>query len=251
MCIRDRYKDSAFTAFWDFAKDIVTENTAIFAKITKDTYTVSFAPIGSETKEPITRIYYDQLVRPIPTSPTASGKIFAGWYLDKELKKAFDFAFDTVKENVTLYPKWVDKTYTVFGAVADSSGNVSPGSTVKILQNQAILATATADENVLFRFTQVPKGSYSLTATDGKKSANTDITITNADILELVLSLPCDSVSVAAKKSEAGGISFKKLDKIINFQSGSYLTVSEQRTDVYKRQSSGFYYWYASKYYIR
>lgn len=41
-----------------------------------------------------------------PMKPTKSGYTFTGWYLDKECTQAWDFAKDTVKENMILYAGW-------------------------------------------------------------------------------------------------------------------------------------------------
>ncbi|MBK1813135.1 InlB B-repeat-containing protein [Clostridium sp. YIM B02505] len=225
------YQDSSLTKPWNFEKDIVKGNTTIYAKFTKDTYTVSFAPVGSETLKPITGINYDQLVRPIPSKPEDRGKLFAGWYLDKELTQPFEFAFDTVKSNITLYPKWVDKTYTIFGGVTDASGNIMKETKVEILKNQTVLAAATTDEHGLFRFIQVPKGSYSLRATDEKRNVAMNINVEDKDLMELVLAFPSSAVSVApSKENSTKGIYVDKLDKIFDFTKANYLTVTEQKT---------------------
>ncbi|WP_160680820.1 YDG domain-containing protein [Clostridium sp. C8-1-8] len=225
------YQDSSLTKPWNFDTDTVKGNTTIYAKFTKNTYTVSFAPTGSETLKPITGIYYDQLVRPIPTKPEAKGKLFAGWYLDKELTEPFEFAFDTVKSNITLYPKWVDKTYTVFGGVTDANGNIMKETKVEIVKDKAVIAATKTDEHGLFRFVQVPKGSYSLRATDEKRNVVKNIVVEDKDLMELILTLPSSAVSVApSKENSTKGISFDKLDKIFDFTKGNYLTVTEQKT---------------------
>ena len=41
-----------------------------------------------------------------PMKPTKSGYTFTGWYLDKECTQPWDFAKDTVKENLILYAGW-------------------------------------------------------------------------------------------------------------------------------------------------
>ena len=41
-----------------------------------------------------------------PMKPTTSGYTFTGWYLDKECTQPWDFAKDTVKENLILYAGW-------------------------------------------------------------------------------------------------------------------------------------------------
>ena len=40
-----------------------------------------------------------------PQQPTKSGYVFKGWYLDQEMKKAYDFS-NVVTDNIQLYAKW-------------------------------------------------------------------------------------------------------------------------------------------------
>nr|WP_173023491.1 MULTISPECIES: InlB B-repeat-containing protein [unclassified Pseudoflavonifractor] len=44
-------------------------------------------------------------------SMTIVNKVFTGWYKDAGLTQAWDFAADTVTEDITLYAKWVDEFY--------------------------------------------------------------------------------------------------------------------------------------------
>lgn len=49
-----------------------------------------------------------------PEDPVFAGKKFIGWYKEATLKTAWNFEKDTVKENTTLYAKWVDEYVTGF-----------------------------------------------------------------------------------------------------------------------------------------
>lgn len=42
-----------------------------------------------------------------PTAPTAEGYTFAGWYKEAACTNAWNFATDTVMDDVTLYAKWI------------------------------------------------------------------------------------------------------------------------------------------------
>lgn len=42
-----------------------------------------------------------------PEDPVRLGRTFAGWYRDREKTVAWDFETDPVKENITLYAKWI------------------------------------------------------------------------------------------------------------------------------------------------
>ncbi len=225
------YSNPELTIPWNFSKNPVTKDVNIYAKFTRDTYTVNFELFGSLARQPITGIYYDTLVRPIPTVPEIEGKIFAGWYLDKNLSQSFDFAFDTVKSDITLYPRWVNKTYTVFGGVADSNGNIVPDVKVKISSNGSQLAETTTDNNGLFRFIQVPQGDYILTAIskDGK-SKTLDISVVNKDIMELVMILPLtNTTTVAQKSNNARYVDIRNMDNLLNSSQKSVFTVTEQK----------------------
>lgn len=48
-----------------------------------------------------------------PQDPTRTQYNFVGWYKEAGLKNKWDFATDTVAENLTLYAKWELKKYTV------------------------------------------------------------------------------------------------------------------------------------------
>jgi len=122
------HKDNKLTIPWDFAKDIVTKNVTLYAKWTKDNtsgggsggsegsgggsshYKITFDSNGGSEVPPQT-VDYNDLVK-APTTPVKEGYQFDGWYKDKELENAWDFAKDKVTADITLYAKWT-KDYTV------------------------------------------------------------------------------------------------------------------------------------------
>ena len=68
-------------------------------------YTVKFDTDGAE-------VIKSQLIKKNgtvtkPADPTKEGYVFEGWYQDKELTKAYDFATE-VKKSFTLYAKWAE-----------------------------------------------------------------------------------------------------------------------------------------------
>ncbi|MGE7945808.1 InlB B-repeat-containing protein [Lysinibacillus sp. NPDC093688] len=99
------YRDKELTTAWDFAKDEVTSNTILYAKWTKDNYIVTFNTNGG-SKVSSQTVGYKELVK-TPSISVTEGYTFAGWYNDKELTKAWNFAKDVVTENLTLYARWV------------------------------------------------------------------------------------------------------------------------------------------------
>ena len=45
-----------------------------------------------------------------PRRPAKEGYLFAGWYKDAECKQFFDFANDTITQDITLYARWIEDT---------------------------------------------------------------------------------------------------------------------------------------------
>lgn len=90
-------------------------NTTITAKFSKvssgsggggvSTYTVKFETNGGSTVKAIT--VNKNAVAAEPTAPTKDGFKFDGWYTDKELTTAYDFAAKVTK-SFTLYAKWTE-----------------------------------------------------------------------------------------------------------------------------------------------
>jgi uncharacterized repeat protein (TIGR02543 family) len=106
------YSDSAFTTPWNFATDRVGgSDITLYAKwdpaLPK---TVTFEANGGEPAPRTQDVYPGtRLTEPFAMSKTGYG--FAGWY-DKN-NKLWDFAVDTVSDDMTLYAKWVTNYYTV------------------------------------------------------------------------------------------------------------------------------------------
>ena len=81
-------------------------------------YAVEIMKKGSKATKPIE-----------PDAP--EGMVFAGWYLDEELKTPYDFESE-VKDNITLYAGWEEEKITLtvpFTTTVEVSGNASPGET--------------------------------------------------------------------------------------------------------------------------
>jgi len=68
-------------------------------------YTVKFDTNGAGTIK--SQTISKNSVVPEPTAPTKEGYTFAGWYTDKELTVAYDFA-SKVTKNFTLFAKWAE-----------------------------------------------------------------------------------------------------------------------------------------------
>ena len=105
----------------------VTPTTAVV------TYKVTFDVKGIGTAPAAQTVEKGKTVSK-PTSPSATGYSFNGWYLDEDCTAKYDFS-STVTANFTLYAKWTTITYTVsfdtdgVGS-APSAQTVNHGSTV-------------------------------------------------------------------------------------------------------------------------
>ncbi|WPK13591.1 InlB B-repeat-containing protein [Lysinibacillus louembei] len=105
------YKDSGLNIEWDFATDVVTEPTILYAKWQANSYTIAFDTNGG-TAITTETVNYGNKMNP-PTPPTKAEHTFVGWYKDSTLNSEWDFATDIVTENTTLYAKWAVNSYKV------------------------------------------------------------------------------------------------------------------------------------------
>jgi len=68
---------------------------------------------GEGTAVPSQKVLYLHTAT-APTSPTREGYRFDGWYTDISYATAWDFATDTVNDNITLYAKWTETCAVTF-----------------------------------------------------------------------------------------------------------------------------------------
>ncbi len=95
---------AAIDGMLDLAKQAIDEK---WTALVETKFTVTYANTTLENGQVI---YGNAVIEP-ETAPTASDGMFAGWYADAELTKAYDFA--TLQyDNVTIYAKWYDATFT-------------------------------------------------------------------------------------------------------------------------------------------
>jgi len=102
------YSDSGWTSPYGFTAG-VTGDLTLYAKWTKNSYTVSFNSDGGSLVSSQSVDYGDTAAK--PADPTRSGHAFSGWYSDAGHSQAYSFT-TPVTANVTLYAKWI-ATYTV------------------------------------------------------------------------------------------------------------------------------------------
>jgi uncharacterized repeat protein (TIGR02543 family) len=105
------YKEGECIRPWNFAVDVVTEDTTIYAKwwdgILRNLYVVHFdtGPDGSEV--PDQTVAWGGRVTE-PGTPVRGGFVFDGWYKEEEYVRLWNFAVDVVtEEGTTIYAKWL------------------------------------------------------------------------------------------------------------------------------------------------
>ncbi|MDR0524137.1 MAG: InlB B-repeat-containing protein [Candidatus Methanoplasma sp.] len=100
------FKEEACTNPWNFGTDEVTANRILHAKWTIKTYTVSFDSHGGSSVAQITSVVHGAKITAPSPAPTRDGYEFAAWYKESGYSNAWNFASDTVTENMTLHAKW-------------------------------------------------------------------------------------------------------------------------------------------------
>lgn len=99
----DWYTDNTFAELFDF--DVaITADTTIYAKYLEKFYVSYDSNDGSQVAG---QMVLDGGLATEPTAPTKDGFTFAGWYTEIALENLFDFANDTITDDITLYAKWV------------------------------------------------------------------------------------------------------------------------------------------------
>lgn len=102
------YTDDKYEEEFDFNAP-VTEETTIYAKYTKNTFTVTFdTDNGSDIDDQIVE-FGDKAVR--PETPEKTGHTFDDWY-EEDRETKFDFDIE-IENDTTIYAKWTKNRYNV------------------------------------------------------------------------------------------------------------------------------------------
>ncbi len=125
------YKESRCQNAWDFDKDVVTEDTTLYAKWVENaalvvTYNVTYNMQGYGQQIESEMVEEGSLLSE-PASPTAEDYTFEGWYKDANCQNKWDFESDRVSSNMTLYAKWipdVSKDVIAEGKIDENYGNI-------------------------------------------------------------------------------------------------------------------------------
>ena len=132
------YTTSGATTAWDFATNVVTGDTTLYAGWTQNSYTVTFNNNGGDTPAvPATMsVLYNSLIPSEPTPPTLAGYLFEAWYRDAAATILWDFDTNVVTGNLTLYAGY-SEYYTV--TFDENGGSVPPSpTTIDVVEGQTI-----------------------------------------------------------------------------------------------------------------
>ena len=72
-----------------------------------NSYTVTFNSMGGSEQSSV-KVYYGDLVT-IPNMPVLQGFIFEGWFKEEDCINEWDFATETITDDLTLYAKWTEE----------------------------------------------------------------------------------------------------------------------------------------------
>ncbi|CAM3718696.1 InlB B-repeat-containing protein [Erysipelothrix urinaevulpis] len=102
------YQDEALQVPWDFDNDTISQETKLYAAWIKDIrrFDVYFESNGGNSIEPQLGIEEGSLL-PKPQDPSKPGYTFDAWYQDETLQVPWDFAQNTVSQQMTLYAGWM------------------------------------------------------------------------------------------------------------------------------------------------
>lgn len=102
------YSDIDLTIAYGFTAGVM-EDITLYAKWTKNSYTVNFSSNGGSLVSSQSVNEGDTVIE--PTAPIREGYVFSGWYSDLAGTQAYSFT-TSVTTNITLYAKWT-AIYTV------------------------------------------------------------------------------------------------------------------------------------------
>ncbi|MBQ2204390.1 MAG: InlB B-repeat-containing protein, partial [Lachnospiraceae bacterium] len=138
------YISDKYLTKFDFAKDLITKDTTLYAKWTINTYTVTFVSTISEVKVDSQKVVYNGKVTE-PQTIEVTGYDFKGWYEDDAYTKKFDFANTRITKDIKLYAKYMrkgEKEY-IITKISEFAPTIS---TYSVLQNRPITAAASPSE---------------------------------------------------------------------------------------------------------
>jgi len=160
------YKDSGYTAPWNFKTDKITENTTLYAKWIINMYTVSYYGNGNKSGSvPIDNKKYkldgNVTVMGNVGNLAKYGYVFAGWNTKADgtgVNYAGGNESFKIKGNTVLYVNWIVKnTANIMGTVVDGNRPVN-NATVTLKGRGKTFVTRT-DANGTYVIKNIPAGN--------------------------------------------------------------------------------------------
>ena len=122
------YKDAACTSAWNFASDIVTKDTTLYAKWTGSEYNITYHLNGASWVSAGEATYTSGVGYTLPVAGDMSnpGYTFGGWYDNSGLTGSSVTEITTSDYgNKTFWAKWTENTYTITYNANGGSGSTS------------------------------------------------------------------------------------------------------------------------------
>ena len=111
------YHDKEYTKEWNFANDIIEEDTTIYAKWDKEArayFYVTFSAEGAQNVPKKQKLYEDEKLKKPSPDPSISNKTFKGWFTGAaDSATEFTAWNKPVTKDMTLYARFEEKSYTV------------------------------------------------------------------------------------------------------------------------------------------
>jgi len=130
--------------------------------------------MGGNIVAPTIMTHVDSMVQE-PNTPNRTGYAFDRWYREAEYINTFDFSTETITENITLYAKWLIKSYQV-------SFNSNGGNAIEdtlIAEYNELIAEPAAPQRDGFLF----EGWYKTDAFIRKWDFSTDRVVNNMNLI--------------------------------------------------------------------
>lgn len=135
------YKNKTSNEKWFFNIDVAGQDTKLYAQWEKikTYYVVTFESDGG-SDVPMSSVEAGKVV-PEVKNPIRLDSVFEGWYKDSSFTTKWNFATDTISDNMTLYAKWSTAPNTVEVKFNTYGGKMVPS---KYVKEQTTVAEPTA-----------------------------------------------------------------------------------------------------------
>ena len=175
---------------WNFDTDVITGHTTLYAKWTKNSYTVTFNSHGGSTIEAVSVEHGDKLTK--PADPTQDDYTFKGWFTEAAYTNEWTFDTDVVTSDLILHAKWEAINKTGYEIAEISLLRIYPNPTDGVLilefeeagayvvtladmSGKKLISQQVSEQVVHFDISDVPNGVYLLLISDGERQTVTRV----------------------------------------------------------------------------